>query len=152
MIILRALSLISAYPHRYPHTYTHEKCQQKFTLEINRSIDQSINPCVSDSQKKKSPSHLPVLGLLADKFTHQILAFLALNIHNLDTTLLQIRLAAHERLVLAEHNTVDLVKNASTGAHIARRERGVHRCTLVGRSRQAACVFESGDFSLYAIC
>jgi hypothetical protein len=103
-------------------------------------------------QKKEILSHLPVLGLLADEFTHQILALLALNIHNLNTTLLQIRFAAEERLVLAEHNTVDLIQNASTGAHVAGRERGVHRCSLVRGGWKAACVLESGDLGLLLCC
>ena len=100
------------------------------------------------AKKTRLLSHLPVLRLLADKFTHQLLAFLAFNVHNLNATLLQIRLTAEERLVLAEYNTVDLVQNASTGAHIARRERGVHRCPLVGGGGKTACVLESGDFGL----
>ena len=104
---------------------------------------------MTTQKRKKNPiSHLPVLRLLADEFTHQVLALLALNIHNLNTTLLQVRLAAEESLVLAEYNTVDLVKDASTGAHIARRERGVHRCSLVGGGGQAACVLEGRDLGL----
>ena len=104
---------------------------------------------MTTQKRKKNPiSHLPVLRLLADEFTHQVLALLALNIYNLNTTLLQIRLAAEERLVLAEYKTVNLVQNASTGAHVARRERGVHRCSLIGGSGQAACVLEGGDLGL----
>lgn len=109
--------------------------------------DQSINESINDNTKNLI-GHLPVLRLLADEFTHQVLAFLALNVHNLDTTLLQIRLAAQEGLILAEHNAVDLVQNASTGAHIAGRKRSVHCCTLVCGGGKATCVLKSGDLGL----
>ena len=94
---------------------------------LHKSKPQVVKKGLQKSQKLNSP----VLRLLANELAHQLLALLALHIDNLDAARLEVRLAAEESVVLAEHDAGDLVEDAGAGAHVAGRERSVHGGALV---------------------
>lgn len=92
--------------------------------------------------------NLPKLRLLLHKLLHELLTLCVVQNHNLLPAALKVVLTTHEALVLAHNNALNLVEDASTGAHVARRQGGVHSSALVGRSGQTTGVLERGHLSL----
>ena len=143
-------------------SYLHDKEKSRTSAENqNPNQNQEIplhltkqNNTSSQNQSQKRGSqkiknvNSPVLRLLANELAHQLLALLALHVDDFDAARLEVRFAAEESVVLAEHDARDLVEDAGAGAHVAGRERGVHGGAFVGGGGQAACVFEGGDFGL----
>jgi hypothetical protein len=72
--------------------------------------------------------------MLLDKRAHQLLALSALNINHLNAVFAKVLLATMESLVLTKNDAGDFVQYASSGTHIARRERGIHSTAGVGGS------------------
>ena len=81
---------------------------------------------------------VPDMRLLLNKLLHQANALLILQHHDLDSSLFQIRLAAHEGLVLSNYYARNFVQNAGARTHVARAERRVHRRTGVCGRRKAS--------------
>lgn len=73
-----------------------------------------------------------------NKLPHQSFTLSIPEIHNLNTALLQIVIAAHEGVVLAHDDPRDFVQDAGAGAHVAGGERGVHGRAVVGGGGEAA--------------
>ena len=66
-----------------------------------------------------SGANLPIFRLLANELAHQLFALFALNVDDLDATLLEVLLATDKSLVLAKDDAVDLVEDACARAHVA---------------------------------
>jgi len=81
---------------------------------------------------------IPDFRLLLDELSHERLALVVVEDDDLDAPLLEVRLAADERRVLADHDARHLVQDAGAGAHVARRERRVHRGAFVRGRGEAA--------------
>ena len=75
---------------------------------------------------------VPDMRFLLDELPHQFFTLFVIKDHDLDTARLQILLSANKGLVLANDNPLDLVQDASTGAHVARAERCVHGGSFIG--------------------
>ncbi len=92
--------------------------------------------------RERSNSNSPHFRFLLHKLLHQIRALCASKYHDLNTPLLEIRLAADKTLILPDNHTADLVQHTSTSAHVTRRKRRIHRSTLISGCRKSTCVLQ----------
>ena len=88
------------------------------------------------------------MRLLLNKLPHKPNTLLILQHHDFDALSREISLPAYKRLVLADHDSRNLVQYAGASAHVAGRKRCIHRGTRVCARRQTAGVFERRDFAL----
>jgi len=86
--------------------------------------------------------------MLLDELFHQRLTFGVSHIDDLDTPLPQVVFAADKSVVLAEDDALDLVQDAGAGAHIARREGGIHGRPSVGRRGESSGVLQRSNLGL----
>lgn len=82
--------------------------------------------------------NVPHPRLLVHELLHQTNTLLILEHHDLDASLFEVLLPAHEALVLPDHHSGHLVHNTSARTHVARAKGSVHCCTRVGRSRKSS--------------
>lgn len=85
---------------------------------------------------------VPILWLLFDEISHQILTLWILQHHDFDSFALEMVFSAYKRLVLTNDHSLDLVEDAGSGAHVAGTKCGVHGCILVGRCWKSARTFQ----------
>ena len=71
--------------------------------------------------------------MLGDEGVHQLRALCRVEVHDLDPTTAQQVLPAHEGAVLSHDHARDPVQEDGAGAHVARRQGGVHRRAPVDR-------------------
>lgn len=93
--------------------------------------------------------HSPLLGVVVDKLLHQIFTFGGIDVDNLNASLLEVIFATNKSLVLAEHNTLDLVQDTGSSTHVTGRKSRVHSSALVGRSWEPTSILKSTNLCLF---
>src|SRR6185503_13589617 len=86
---------------------------------------------------------VPDLGVRRDELVHERPALGRVEVHHLHTAGLEEVLAAEERPVLTDDDAWDVIQQDRAGAHVAWRERRVHRRSAIDRGGLPPGLFES---------
>lgn len=85
---------------------------------------------------------------LGNKACHQLLALGVIQVHHLDPLRTEQLLGTNKVVVLTNDDSLDTVQDTSSGAHVARRQSGVHGALLVDAALQTAGFFQSVDLTM----
>lgn len=123
-------------------------------LSTTSSPPRCLRSCAYTCQRREASSvqavNLPDFWFLLDEFLHQLLAFLALHIHDLNTSFLEVFFSTKKGLVLPNYDTGNFIKNTCASTRVRKRLAGFKLCAHTTYHKEKAYrVKLLGRFKLY---